>query len=278
MNLGIANCTLLLQTNKGDWNSAVTHEVGHTLGWRHSDQTRSGGIPCIDPPLECSGSAIMTATVTSGLNAALQTWDVHAASLVYPAGAAPSAVASVEAHATTTTNVQVSWSGSCSTTCHVYRSADLLTYTQVGSGTSPFNDTVPSTTTSYMYKVRAFNGTTESIDSNTDLATNMIFANDPIVAGSTTIQALHLTQIRTAIDAVRKLANNGVANPFNYVTDPTITQNVTLIRAIHITDARTALDQAAPAVGLPTGGYTNAVAMNVPIRAIDFQELRNRVK
>jgi len=256
----------------------VTHEIGHTLGFRHSNKSRADDQACTNySTYECSSSAIMTAVVTNGLNATLQLWDQHAVETLY-ASSAPSAVASVEAHATTSTNVQVSWVGSCSTTCHIYRSADLLTYTQVGSGTSPFNDTVPSTTTSYMYKVRAFNGTTESIDSNTDLATNMIFANDPIVAGSTTIQALHLTQIRTAIDAVRKLANNGVANPFNYVTDPTITQNVTLIRAIHITDARTALDQAAPAVGLPTGGYTNAVAMNVPIRAIDFQELRNRVK
>jgi FG-GAP-like repeat/Ig-like domain CHU_C associated len=91
MNRGIANCTLLLSS--GDWNSAVTHEVGHTLGFRHSDQTRADNpsVPCSsDPTLECSSSAIMTATITRGLNAALQTWDRNAAAAVYPGTSPPS--------------------------------------------------------------------------------------------------------------------------------------------------------------------------------------------
>ncbi|HEY2321634.1 MAG TPA: hypothetical protein VGJ82_02110, partial [Thermoanaerobaculia bacterium] len=41
MNQGIANCTSLF--NSGDFNTAVTHELGHTLGLRHADQNRSGG-------------------------------------------------------------------------------------------------------------------------------------------------------------------------------------------------------------------------------------------
>ena len=83
MNKGIANCTLLF--NNGDFNSAVTHEVGHTLGFRHSDQNRTSNAACsTDPSLECSSSAIMTAFVTTGLNAALQAWDQHAVDSVYP--------------------------------------------------------------------------------------------------------------------------------------------------------------------------------------------------
>ena len=83
MNKGLANCTLLF--NSGDFNSAVTHEVGHTLGFRHADQTRSGSAACTtDPSLECATSAIMTAFVTQGINAALQPWDQHAVDAVYP--------------------------------------------------------------------------------------------------------------------------------------------------------------------------------------------------
>jgi hypothetical protein len=83
MNRGIANCTLLF--NNGDFNSAVTHEVGHTLGFRHSDQTRNSGAACTtDPSLECSSTAIMKSFITTGLNAALQTWDQHAVQAVYP--------------------------------------------------------------------------------------------------------------------------------------------------------------------------------------------------
>lgn len=85
MNRGLANCTLLF--NNGDFNSAVTHELGHTLGFRHADQNRgSNGACSSDPSLECASSAIMTAFVTPGINAALQTWDQHAVQAVYPGG------------------------------------------------------------------------------------------------------------------------------------------------------------------------------------------------
>ena len=83
MNQGIANCTLLF--NSGDWNSAVTHEFGHTLGFRHSDQTRDSAAACTtDPSLECSNQAIMKSFISTGLNAALQAWDQHAVQAVYP--------------------------------------------------------------------------------------------------------------------------------------------------------------------------------------------------
>jgi hypothetical protein len=83
MNRGIANCTLLF--NNGDFNSAVTHEVGHTLGFRHSDQTRNSGAACTtDASLECSNTAIMKSFISTGLNAALQAWDQHAVQAVYP--------------------------------------------------------------------------------------------------------------------------------------------------------------------------------------------------
>jgi hypothetical protein len=85
MNRGLANCTLLF--NNGDFNSAVTHEVGHTLGFRHADQNRASSGACSgDPSLECASSAIMTASVTQGINGALQTWDQHAVQAVYPGG------------------------------------------------------------------------------------------------------------------------------------------------------------------------------------------------
>ena len=85
MNQGIANCTLLF--NNGDFNTAVTHEVGHTLGFRHSDQTRADnpGVPCSsDPNLECASVAVMKSFVPGGINATLQTWDINAVRAVYP--------------------------------------------------------------------------------------------------------------------------------------------------------------------------------------------------
>jgi hypothetical protein len=85
MNRGVLACTAL----GSNLNSAVTHEVGHTLGFRHSDQTRADNpsVPCAnDPSLECTSSAIMNSFVPNGLNGALQPWDQHAAGAVYPGG------------------------------------------------------------------------------------------------------------------------------------------------------------------------------------------------
>jgi len=88
MNRGLANCTLLF--NNGDFNSAVAHEVGHTLGFRHSDQTRNSGGSCTtDATLECSNQAIMKSFVSQGLNGQLQAWDQHAAAAVYPGTSPP---------------------------------------------------------------------------------------------------------------------------------------------------------------------------------------------
>jgi hypothetical protein len=85
MNKGIANCTLLF--NNGDFNTAVTHELGHTLGFRHSDQTRSGSAACTtDPSLECSNTAVMKSFVPTAINGALQAWDQHAVQALYPGG------------------------------------------------------------------------------------------------------------------------------------------------------------------------------------------------
>ncbi len=88
MNRGLANCSLLF--NNGDFNSAVTHELGHTLGFRHANQNRSSNAACSgDPSLECSSQAIMRSFIPSGLNATLQQWDINAVRTVYPGSSPP---------------------------------------------------------------------------------------------------------------------------------------------------------------------------------------------
>ena len=76
---------------------------------------QAGPCPGSDASLECATSAIMKSFIPSGLNGALQSWDQHAVDAVYPQPTAPSPVTSVEAHATTTSSIQVSWTGSCAT-------------------------------------------------------------------------------------------------------------------------------------------------------------------
>ena len=88
MNQGIANCTTG-QLALSEFASVMTHEVGHTLGLRHSDQNRLVNAACsTDVTLECSGQAIMNHILVSGLNGHLQTWDKTAIDAVYGSGPA----------------------------------------------------------------------------------------------------------------------------------------------------------------------------------------------
>ena len=75
-NIGLANCSSFLSS--GDFITALEHEFGHTLGFRHSDSCPAGG--------ECTSSAVMNSVIVRGLNGQLQQWDINAARTVYPGG------------------------------------------------------------------------------------------------------------------------------------------------------------------------------------------------
>ena len=277
MNKGIANCTLLF--NNGDFNSAVTHELGHTLGFRHSDQTRADNpsVPCTsDPTLECSNTAIMKSFVTTGLNATLQLWDQHAVDALYPGASVStlSAPTGVTATAQTSTRVVVTWNAVAGATSYqIDRKAAGGSFVLIGtSASNSYTDTTVAPNSAYLYRVRAVNATGSSADSGPDLATTVIFTDDPLVPGVTVIKAVHLAEMRTAVNAVRALAGLAAAT----FTDPA--SPGVIVKAVHITQLRSALDQARSALGLSSGGWTDTVAPGAVIKAIDFQEIRNRVK
>ena len=75
-------------TTQGLFNALMTHELGHTLGLRHSNENTSGG-PCA-LPLNCTSNAIMNTTVNVQ---SLQQWDLDAIRTVY-AGQTGTGVAS----------------------------------------------------------------------------------------------------------------------------------------------------------------------------------------
>jgi hypothetical protein len=171
MNRGIANCSLLF--NNGDFNSAVTHEVGHTLGFRHSDQDRSSAGACTaDASLECSNTAIMKSFITTGLNAALQAWDQHAVQAVYPGNVCapgapppppppptctPPAITFQPASATissgSSATLSVAASGTTPFTYQWFTGASGNTGSPISGATGTSITVSPTTTTSYWARV-----------------------------------------------------------------------------------------------------------------------------
>jgi subtilisin family serine protease len=184
--------------------------------------------------------------------------------------------ANVVATATGPAQVAISWSPVTGAASYrVYRSTNGTSYSLVGSPAGAvFNDTSVSAGTAYLYKVRAF-GTSETGDSNTDLATTVLFADPMVVARSTPIKDVHLTQLLTAINAVRAMA--GLAPATFSASAPA---NGVIVRRSHMAALRSAVDAARAALGLPTPPYTDAtITIGVTrIKAVHVEELRGRVR
>jgi VCBS repeat protein len=218
MNRGIANCTLLF--NNGDFNSAVTHELGHTLGFRHSDQNRPGNAACsTDPSLECSNSAIMTAFVTAGLNATLAAWDQHAVGAVYPGGScstctAPSITSQPQSKTITSgssTTLSVTATGTAPLSYQWYVGASGNTGSPVSGGTGSSVTVSPTTTTSYWVRVSNSCGSANSstatvtVTASTGATTKLVWRK--YTTGENTIWTMNGTNVTstTALPTISDL-------------------------------------------------------------------------
>ena len=251
------------------FDEVVTHELGHTLGFRHSDQ----GTPS-------SNDAVMRSIVTGAFGAALGPWDKEAASAVY-GGTAPDisplpVPTNVVATATAPNRVTVTWSPVPGATRY-----DILRSTSAAgpfvvvapdfNGTT-FVDPGVSPGITYVYRVRAKATNALSPDSASDYATTIIFTDDPLQPATTQIKAVHLTELRQAVNALRVAAGL----PTVSWTDPN-PAGVT-VKAIHVIELRNAILPALSAFGRTyqfTYPFLNAGST---VRAVHFQELRNLTK
>lgn len=175
------------------------------------------------------------------------------------------------ATATSTTQVTVSWGlVSGASGYEVHRATNKNgPFTIVGSPTAPpFIDTVPASNTTYIYKVRKSGGTAADF-SPIDIATSIVFTDGDLSA--VRIKAVHIEQLRTAVNAVRTAALLAAAS----FTDPAPLAGVRAKRA-HIIELRTALDAARTSLGLPAVSYTDPTitANATVIKAAHVSNLR----
>ena len=178
----------------------------------------------------------------------------------------------VIATAISAAQVNVAWSAVVNADHYeVWRKVDGGAFASVGTpGAAAFSDMSVVAGKTYLYRVQAVDGALTSAFSTIDPATTIFFADDPLVAQTTTVKATHFTQLRTAVNAFRVTA--GLAT---LPGDPTVAAGL-VVRATHVTDLRTALDAARAAAGVSTLSYTDAVP--TVIKAVHVTELRNGVK
>lgn len=191
--------------------------------------------------------------------------------------ASSAAPSNLVATATSTSQASLTWIGVIGTDHYeVERRSGGGAFALVGSPTTAsFTNTGLAADTTYLYRVRAVaTGGGMTAYSNVDPATTVIFTNDPIVAGVTPIRAVHLTELRTAVTAMRVAAS---LPPLS--ADPTVTAGAPIL-AQHVTALRTGLDQARSTLLLSAISYTDPtlVAGATIVNAAHVQQLRDGVK
>ena len=137
-------------------------------------------------------------------------------------------------------------------------------------------DSTVAADAAYLYSVQAIaSGGARSAFSGGDLATTFVFIDDPVIAMNTAIKAVHLSQLRSAVNAVRSVAGLSAAT----FTDPGMTAGLT-VKAVHFAELRSALAAARTTLSLSAVSFTDAslVAGSTVVKAAHINELRGGVK
>ncbi len=189
----------------------------------------------------------------------------------------PATPTSLVAAAASATQINLTWSPSPGATAYeILRASASGTYTTLTTTASAsYPDTAVTPGAAYAYKVRAFDSSSRpSPLSAPDAATAMLFTDDPLAANATMVKAVHLTQLRQAVNALRAAAGLGAAT----FTDPALTG--VSIRTTHITELRNALAPARATLGLPASTFTDPTLVigSTPVKALHVTEIRAGVK
>jgi hypothetical protein len=149
------------------------------------------------------------------------------------------------------------------------------------SPTVSYTDNGVSAGVAYLYRVRGVDSQGNFTNySNIDLATAITFLNNPLVSyaenqsNATPVRAAHITELRSAVNAVRSLAGLSAASWTNAV------QSGAVINHLDLTELRSSLEPALTALGLPIPSYQypTIMAQVSLIHKADIQELRDAVK
>jgi hypothetical protein len=190
--------------------------------------------------------------------------------------ATPSAPANLLATAVGITQINLNWSPPVSGAPDHYgiwrRSGGE--FSRIGTAFVPsYPDPAVAANHAYFYKVSAENSSGQVLGwTNVDLATTVVFADNPLVPQETVVQVLHVTELRTAVNAVRAAAGLSAAG----WTRPSLTG--AWIQAIDVSELRSRLNEAVSSLGLTVPNYTDASLTGITVKAAHFSELRQGVR
>jgi len=170
--------------------------------------------------------------------------------------------------------VQVSWYATANTDHYEIERNNGAGWVAAGTSSSAaFTDLAAPSSSALLYRVRAKAANGDASEySASDLALTYAFTDGTIQAGVTAVKRVHVTELRTAANAVRALAGLGAVS----WAEPT----PQLVRVAHISELRTAIDQARAALHLPTLTHIDPTltAGTSPIRAAHFEDLRSSMR
>jgi chitodextrinase len=185
------------------------------------------------------------------------------------------APAMLTATAAGTSQVQVTWAAPQGSVDHyeVWRRT-TGSYSKIDdAGSTSYADAGVSPNVTYLYAVRAVNGSVVSSFSTADIATTMVFADDPLIQEVSVVKAQHLVQLREGVDRVRTAAG---LDPAAWTDTPL---GGVAAKAIHISELRTKLQEALTALAVPPPAYTDStLTAGIPIKKAHIAELRAIVK
>jgi hypothetical protein len=178
------------------------------------------------------------------------------------------------ATASSTTQINLTWTGVGGHHFGIWRRSSG-SYSKIGtSSSSSYSDTTASASTAYLYKVSAEDASDGVLGwSGVDLATTVMFTDDTITVGSTVMKAAHVTELRTAVNAVRAAASLSAATWTNS------SLSGAWIQAVDVSELRTTLGDAISALDLTAPTYTDSTLTNTTtIKKVHIEQLRQRVK
>ncbi len=166
--------------------------------------------------------------------------------------------------------VQVAWYATANTDHYEIERNNGTGWIAAGTSVSAaFTDLAAPPSSALLYRVRAkaANGDASEYGA-ADLALTYAFTDSTIQPGVTAVKRVHVTELRSAANAVRALAGLGAVSWAEPSPD--------IVRAAHISELRTAIDQARAALHLPTLTHIDPTltAGTSAIRAAHFEELR----